>query len=114
QYLVSHFLRLPHTPGLLLAVHSVPTRRSSDLAWGFLPLITSFTALGLFLLSNKARYGFSFSVKTRSTGAPAVLGSINSCNCPLLDRKSTRLHSSHVIISYAVFCWKKENKKQLI
>src|SRR5690606_41963700 len=25
-----------------------------------------------------------------------------------LDRKSTRLNSSHVNISYAVFCWKKE------
>src|SRR5437868_9095869 len=28
----------------------------------------------------------------------------------LLDRKSTRLNSSHVSISYAVFCW---NKKSL-
>src|SRR5947208_9418882 len=29
---------------------------------------------------------------------------------PLLDRKSTRLNSSHQIISYAVFCLKKKNK----
>src|SRR5207253_3528087 len=28
-----------------------------------------------------------------------------------LDRKSTRLNSSHVAISYAVFCLKKKNKK---
>src|SRR5256885_9293966 len=28
----------------------------------------------------------------------------------LLDRKSTRLNSSHLVISYAVFCLKKENK----
>src|SRR5258708_25429059 len=28
------------------------------------------------------------------------------------DRKSTRLNSSHQIISYAVFCLKKKNKKQ--
>src|SRR5699024_12400109 len=28
----------------------------------------------------------------------------------LLDRKSTRLNSSHVSISYAVFCLKKKNK----
>src|SRR5690625_6685223 len=27
-----------------------------------------------------------------------------------LDRKSTRLNSSHVAISYAVFCLKKKNK----
>src|SRR5699024_12876251 len=30
---------------------------------------------------------------------------------PLLDRKSTRLNSSHVSISYAVFCLKKKNKQ---
>src|SRR5690606_40268582 len=29
-----------------------------------------------------------------------------------LDRKSTRLNSSHVKISYAVFCLKKKKKKQ--
>src|SRR5688572_30881311 len=29
----------------------------------------------------------------------------------LLDRKSTRLNSSHSQISYAVFCLKKKNKK---
>src|SRR5690625_1410156 len=29
----------------------------------------------------------------------------------LLDRKSTRLNSSHVAISYAVFCLKKKNKQ---
>src|SRR5258708_31721807 len=28
-----------------------------------------------------------------------------------IDRKSTRLNSSHQIISYAVFCLKKKNKK---
>src|SRR5258708_18214590 len=30
----------------------------------------------------------------------------------LRDRKSTRLNSSHQIISYAVFCLKKKNKKR--
>src|SRR5437870_9672785 len=29
-----------------------------------------------------------------------------------IDRKSTRLNSSHVAISYAVFCLKKKKKKQ--
>src|SRR5256885_3544596 len=28
---------------------------------------------------------------------------------PLRDRKSTRLNSSHLVISYAVFCLKKKN-----
>src|SRR5256885_4634072 len=26
------------------------------------------------------------------------------------DRKSTRLNSSHLVISYAVFCWKKKEE----
>src|SRR2546426_7880373 len=29
---------------------------------------------------------------------------------PLIDRKSTRLNSSHLVISYAVFCLKKKTK----
>src|SRR5688500_19409295 len=29
-----------------------------------------------------------------------------------LDRKSTRLNSSHLVISYAVFCLKKKNRKR--
>src|SRR5256885_15674877 len=29
------------------------------------------------------------------------------------DRKSTRLNSSHLVISYAVFCLKKKKKKKL-
>src|SRR5256885_5658127 len=28
----------------------------------------------------------------------------------MIDRKSTRLNSSHLVISYAVFCLKKKNK----
>src|SRR5690625_6306785 len=31
-----------------------------------------------------------------------------------LDRKSTRLNSSHVAISYAVFCLKKKKKKHTV
>src|SRR2546426_5709455 len=30
----------------------------------------------------------------------------------LADRKSTRLNSSHLVISYAVFCLKKKKKKK--
>src|ERR1022692_938936 len=32
----------------------------------------------------------------------------------LSDRKSTRLNSSHLVISYAVFCFKKKNHRALI
>src|SRR5260221_1957285 len=36
-----------------------------------------------------------------------VLVIIGPCS---IDRKSTRLNSSHTVISYAVFCLKKKNK----
>src|SRR3712207_7645274 len=49
--------------------------------------------------------------------AAAVISPLCSCGRPLahsrrtaLDRKSTRLNSSHANISYAVFCLKKKNK----
>src|SRR5215813_5185823 len=41
-----------------------------------------------------------------SSGAPATAPSRSRCRP---DRKSTRLNSSHVRISYAVFCLKKKN-----
>src|SRR2546426_5080552 len=31
-----------------------------------------------------------------------------------IDRKSTRLNSSHLVISYAVFCLKKKKKKIIV
>src|SRR5690554_7429896 len=43
---------------------------------------------------------------TAFTGAPNRLGTLFL----ILDRKSTRLNSSHVRISYAVFCLKKKKK----
>src|SRR5204863_7319463 len=48
---------------------------------------------------------------TRSTGASRWSKAsrwITSTTCAPIDRKSTRLNSSHVEISYAVFCLKKK------
>src|SRR5258708_31775035 len=44
-------------------------------------------------------------------GAGAGRSSAGHLSRPWLDRKSTRLNSSHQIISYAVFCLKKKKKK---
>src|SRR5256885_9663349 len=35
---------------------------------------------------------------------------VDFCGVLSLDRKSTRLNSSHLVISYAVFCLKKKNR----
>src|SRR5256885_5113035 len=37
-----------------------------------------------------------------------------SSDVPFRDRKSTRLNSSHLVISYAVFCLKKKKKENII
>src|SRR5699024_11881840 len=39
-----------------------------------------------------------------------LTGEAYSAQYKKVDRKSTRLNSSHVSISYAVFCWKKKRK----
>src|SRR5207244_7374674 len=44
--------------------------------------------------------------------APPASGARTGASPPAADRKSTRLNSSHQIISYAVFCLKKKKKKQ--
>src|SRR5699024_12433815 len=45
--------------------------------------------------------------KYRDKGTMATIGRSSA-----VDRKSTRLNSSHVSISYAVFCLKKKRKRQ--
>src|SRR3989454_9655768 len=44
-----------------------------------------------------------------------LLGLIRPCEhaIPFGDRKSTRLNSSHLVISYAVFCLKKKKKNNI-
>src|SRR5436309_4238817 len=53
-----------------------------------------------------AMRGWRRSMLWEDTGVPWVAPS------PNIDRKSTRLNSSHVKISYAVFCLKKKKKKR--
>src|SRR5439155_27359143 len=55
--------------------------------------------------------------KTSPAGAsaardPNVAGGPERANIAPRDRKSTRLNSSHVAISYAVFCLEKKNRSE--
>src|SRR5438132_9200675 len=43
---------------------------------------------------------------------PAMPGASHDGSVQDSDRKSTRLNSSHTVISYAVFCLKKKKKKE--
>src|SRR5690349_15655534 len=66
-------------------LHSFPTRRSSDLG-------TS---------EEHLKYGWNYALLIAEGPSERAL-------VPSPDRKSTRLNSSHVEISYAVFCLKKK------
>src|SRR5206468_10407569 len=87
--------------------HSFPTRRSSDLLQcgrGPRPLSTSH-ALGLGLKAV-TRCAVRASALVMLDAAVAQRDRASAA----LDRKSTRLNSSHDQISYAVFCLKKKKK----
>src|SRR5690606_41773984 len=94
-------------------LHSFPTRRSSDLnvKWNI------FDRIGI---TSGSKHGsiqrhvlaLSSMLEKHVVGGAAVAidrGSLLAKNLlDLRDRKSTRLNSSHVKISYAVFCLKKK------
>src|SRR5256885_3452993 len=42
---------------------------------------------------------------------PTRINSLTASTPAAIDRKSTRLNSSHLVISYAVFCLKKKKNK---
>src|SRR5204863_9086913 len=83
------------------ALHSFPTRRSSDLrvATAAVALLTAIAGL-VFLLYPRAK-------PNEPPPPPGRIGaSLRLSDQIPEDRKSTRLNSSHVEISYAVFCLK--------
>src|SRR3712207_7182905 len=49
--------------------------------------------------------------KTLTATLAVVLNSLGGKGVHVVDRKSTRLNSSHANISYAVFCLKKKRKR---
>src|SRR5258708_32070615 len=62
-------------------------------------------ALPISLENTTAAYVQAYKIQWRSVGLLVSLPSY----WRKIDRKSTRLNSSHQIISYAVFCLKKKN-----
>src|SRR2546426_5835960 len=57
---------------------------------------------------------FAVLIRRRSEEHTSELQSPCNLVCRIIDRKSTRLNSSHLVISYAVFCLKKKKKKTTI
>src|SRR6266566_1121048 len=77
--------------------HSVPTK---TLTWGRTSPCS---------VSTRSRTPGA-SPHNESSASPSDGGSFATATWIRLDRKSTRLNSSHLVISYAVFCLKKKKK----
>src|SRR5947208_13426991 len=93
---------------------SFPTRRSSDLV-----VIPNFYVSyennpAPLSAKQKSRLSFRLLVDPTTIAAAGVAAGIQQAkNSYWEDRKSTRLNSSHQIISYAVFCLKKKQLRTI-
>src|SRR5256885_12262308 len=72
------------------------------------PRSTLFPYTTLFRSEEEAGNRVKIKIEIKE-GARAKIRQINIVGA-FLDRKSTRLNSSHLVISYAVFCLKKKKK----
>src|SRR5690606_40602675 len=90
-------------------LHSFPTRRSSDLSvrartvW--ILALSAATTAALAAIPGPVTLLIAVAFLAGTTRGIATLLQATAVS----DRKSTRLNSSHVKISYAVFCLKKKN-----
>src|SRR5205814_2458565 len=91
------------------ALHSFPTRRSSDLIRKNGVPYSDKAVLTEYVTLLPGQQNDSYIALTAFVDDPTYLTGqfIRTYN---LDRKSTRLNSSHLGISYAVFCLKKKNR----
>src|SRR5256885_8196094 len=65
------------------------------------------------VLGSASRPGASQGLLRGVPAAAVVPGRRGRARRAVRDRKSTRLNSSHLVISYAVFCLKKKKKKKI-
>src|SRR5690606_41679116 len=93
------FLRWSAPPSMFA---SFPTRRSSDLA----------AAEAGLAADDEIETVGGRPIETWEEATLAILDELLGDGLIDIDRKSTRLNSSHVKISYAVFCLKKKKKAQ--
>src|SRR5690606_40472071 len=92
-------------------LHSFPTRRSSDLTLDLVDIRAVVAAAGKVPVAVDSTFATPVLQQPATLGARYVLHSATKYlgGHGDVDRKSTRLNSSHVKISYAVFCLKKKN-----
>src|SRR5699024_12687578 len=98
----------------LACLLSFPTRRSSDLlfvAAAISMLLREFSDTGIILAVIFLNTAIGVIQEGKAVKAMEALKKITAPEALVKreDRKSTRLNSSHVSISYAVFCLKEKN-----
>src|SRR5207249_11382672 len=90
-------------------LHSFPTRRSSDLKdIGEVAIVMLSPKMRIVARVDQLHVQPDSSTRALDTAFDHMRNTQSFCE----DRKSTRLNSSHVSISYAVFCLKKKKNKQ--
>src|SRR5690242_20782840 len=90
-------------------LHSFPTRRSSDLDHDRIPGPHRIQELRLKLLRGLGISALAARRQSPVKGSHQLAAGKDYIYPGPVDRKSTRLNSSHMSISYAVFCLKKKN-----
>src|SRR5437879_7604028 len=95
-------------------LHSFPTRRSSDLMERIDPFCRTFGTGWWPEEGGEPRDGCPAPHKVASSSFTSLRRVSRAFRyCRNIDRKSTRLNSSHRCISYAVFCLKKKNMSDI-
>src|SRR5438105_6790398 len=104
------FLYILQSSAIHVELHSFPTRRSSDL----MVKATRKAPCRLLAPGQNRKSGITQHTPWASSEAD-IMPIQSSCSSGLrsLDRKSTRLNSSHEWISYAVFCLKKKKDSSI-
>src|SRR5205814_10573751 len=99
-----------HRPRSPPHLHSFPTRRSSDLPKARSSSLLYVSTMISILIRSSRTSSFSGSSLTFGLSCFLAIGGTPppASDTPWRDRKSTRLNSSHLGISYAVFCLKKK------
>src|SRR5690606_40213995 len=97
-----------------LDLHSFPTRRSSDLRSVLeqMPRLAQAIAEGMGVTVGELRVLGQQGQLTSQQVIRAIQSQLATLRDEAADRKSTRLNSSHVKISYAVFCLKKKKAQR--
>src|SRR2546426_12498593 len=111
----------PNAGGLAMAAVGVGGADAVDVMAGFAWEVLYPTIIGVRLTGEMSGWTAPKDVILKVLGILTVKGGTNRIlenfgpgARAISDRKSTRLNSSHLVISYAVFCLKKKKKKKVL